>query len=238
MGSWHGAVWARQRLAVALPQAPSPPLEELHARHAQLGAGLRDLGFASETRRFQPHLTLAREAAAAQPPAEPWPSGWIATAPVLVRSDDAGYELLAQDPFGLARFVTAQDEVWPAVGAELRAACKRNHWMWFVFPQLRGLGHSPTAQRFGITGAAEATAYLAHPLLAARLRECCGWLLQSPRERDARTILGTPDDFKLRSSMTLFAAVAPDEPLFDRVLARFWGGDRDGATLALLAGDA
>ena len=105
--------------------------------------------------------------------------------------------------------------------------------MWFVFPQLRGLGLSPTAHRYGVASFDEARAYLQHPLLGPRLAECA-WLILGHAGRSAREILGSPDDLKLRSSMTLFAAAAPDQPLFPRVLEAFYGGKRDERTLALL----
>lgn len=136
---------------------------------------------------------------------------------------------------GLDRFVAAQEAVWPQVSAELQAAAKRSHWMWFVFPQLRSLGRSATALHYGLAGLDEARAYAAHPLLGARLRQACGWLLQAPPGRSALEILGPPDHLKLRSSMTLFAAAAPDEPLFRTVLERFDAGVPDPRTLEELA---
>ncbi len=137
------------------------------------------------------------------------------------------------DPFGLQRFVAAQAPVQAQVMAELRAGRKASHWMWFVFPQLAGLGSSPMAQRFAISGAAEALAYLAHPLLGARLRECTALVMQVPG-RSLGEILGTPDDLKFRSCMTLFEAVS-GEALFGEALQRCCGGERDARTLALLS---
>jgi len=135
----------------------------------------------------------------------------------------------------LDRFVAAQEGVYgPALG-ELREGRKRSHWMWFVFPQLAGLGRSETARFFGIASTAEARAYLAHPLLGARLREAAQALL-AHRDARAETILGPVDALKLRSSMTLFEAVAADPAPFASVLAAFFGGERDPATLALLDG--
>jgi uncharacterized protein (DUF1810 family) len=136
------------------------------------------------------------------------------------------------DPFDLARFVVAQDErgTYEAALAELRAGRKRTHWMWFVLPQLRGLGSSPLAQHFGITGLSEARAYLQHPVLGPRLRACCAALVELGGD-DAAAVLGPVDAQKLRSSMTLFAAAAPDEPLFDAVLARYFAGERDPVTV-------
>lgn len=115
----------------------------------------------------------------------------------------------SSDPHDLARFVAAQDAVIDAVRRELGAGRKRTHWMWFVFPQVAGLGNSPTARRYAIESLAEARAYLAHPLLGARLRECCAVVMRH-RGADASTIFESPDDPKLRSSMTLFAGIAED----------------------------
>ena len=140
--------------------------------------------------------------------------------------------MATDDPFGLQRFVDAQSGVYDTVLAELRAGAKRSHWIWFVFPQLRGLGHSATAHRFGISSLAEATAYLAHPVLGPRLEECAGLLL-AHRGRPARGILGYPDDLKVRSSMTLFDR-AGGGPVFGEVLDAFYDGQQDTATLDLL----
>ena len=118
------------------------------------------------------------------------------------------------------------------VRAELRAGRKRSHWMWFVFPQLRGLGTSAMAQHYGLASLDEARAYLAHPVLGARLRECCA-LMQAVPARSAHEILGSPDDLKYRSCLTLFALAAPQEALFREGLERFYGGQRDPRTLAL-----
>jgi uncharacterized protein (DUF1810 family) len=134
------------------------------------------------------------------------------------------------DPYNLSRFVSAQDPVMPQVLAELGAGRKASHWMWFVFPQIAGLGSSPTAQRYAIADRAEARAYLAHPILGPRLRQCTELVLAT-NGRSANAIFGSPDDVKFRSSMTLFAAVAEDPALFDQALARFFGGARDPATL-------
>ena len=134
----------------------------------------------------------------------------------------------------LERFLDAQEGVYQEALAELRAGCKRRHWMWFVFPQLAGLGHSATARHYAIADLAEAQAFLAHPLLGARLEECARALL-GVRGRTAHDILGSPDDLKLRSSMTLFAEVAGPDSVFQRVLERYYGGEADARTLALLA---
>ncbi|HHY49683.1 MAG TPA: DUF1810 domain-containing protein [Alphaproteobacteria bacterium] len=134
-------------------------------------------------------------------------------------------------------FVTAQNAVWPDVVAELRAGRKASHWMWFVFPQLRGLGHSERAQRYGLAGLAEAQDYLAHPVLGPRLRECTGLVLAS-EGRTAAELFGPVDALKFRSSMTLFKHAAPEESRWRDALARFYGGEEDPLTLRLLAGAA
>ena len=138
------------------------------------------------------------------------------------------------DPHDLQRFVGAQDQVYDRVLAELAAGEKASHWMWFVFPQLRGLGRSTTAQHFGIASKNEAEAYWRHPLLGARLQQCSELVL-AVEQRSALQIFGTPDDLKFRSSMTLFEQVAPDAPVFGRALDKYFDGSRDPRTLELLA---
>ena len=135
-----------------------------------------------------------------------------------------------EDPFDLARFMVAQDPVFDAVRAELCAGRKRTHWMWFVFPQLRGLGHSSMAQRFGIASLDEARAYLAHTVLGSRLVECTE-LVNAVEGCSAHDIFGSPDDLKFRSSMTLFAVAAKDSTTFNRALARYFQDAADPATL-------
>ncbi|MGB2920996.1 MAG: DUF1810 domain-containing protein [Mycobacterium sp.] len=139
---------------------------------------------------------------------------------------------MSEDPFDLGRFVEAQDRVYPTVLTELRAGSKSSHWIWFVFPQMRGLGHSASAHRFGISSLTEAVAYLEHPVLSSRLRECAGLLL-AVEGRTATEILCHPDDLKVRSSMTLFARAGRD-PVFRAVLDTFYDGREDPATLELL----
>ncbi len=136
----------------------------------------------------------------------------------------------------LERFVRAQDEggVYATALAELRAGRKRRHWMWFVFPQIAGLGRSSTAQHFALGSVAAARSYLAHPVLGGRLRECAQALLGLDAEQSADDVLGGIDALKLCSSMTLFEAAAPDDPLFAEVLERYFNGRRDTATLDLL----
>jgi uncharacterized protein (DUF1810 family) len=135
--------------------------------------------------------------------------------------------------FDLQRFVDAQRGTYDDALAELHDGYKRGHWMWWVFPQLRGLGRSETSRRYGLEGVAEAAAYAAHPLLGARLRACCVAIMQS--NRDAVGILGWIDARKLRSSMTIFRIAVPDEPLFGAVLDRFYGGAMDPLTEDLLS---
>jgi uncharacterized protein (DUF1810 family) len=142
----------------------------------------------------------------------------------------------ADDPHDLGRFVAAQRDVYDTALAELRAGGKRGHWMWFVFPQIAGLGRSPMAQRYAIGSLAEARAYLAHPLLGPRLRACTRAANGHPG-LPARTLFGSPDDVKFRSSMTLFERAGPDEPVFREALETFFGGEPDPLTLARL-GDA
>ncbi|MBY6261077.1 DUF1810 domain-containing protein [Azospirillum sp. 412522] len=138
------------------------------------------------------------------------------------------------DPFDLQRFVNAQEPVFAAVLKELRDGRKRSHWMWFVFPQLRDLGRSPTAQFYGIASLDEARAYLAHPVLGFRLEQATDSVL-AVRERTLHEIFGSPDDLKFRSSMTLFArAAAKGESRYHTALDRYCDGRMDEATLALL----
>lgn len=136
-----------------------------------------------------------------------------------------------QDPFDLARFVEAQAGVHEHAVAELRAGRKRSHWMWFVFPQLRGLGHSAMAERYGIGGLDEARAYLAHPLLGARLLECAAVLEGLDPRLSAHDVFGSPDDLKLRSSLTLFARAAGSGSVFERLLGKYFGGQVDELTI-------
>jgi uncharacterized protein (DUF1810 family) len=137
------------------------------------------------------------------------------------------------DPYDLARFVEAQDPVYAGVVGELRAGRKRSHWMWFVFPQLRDLGRSAAAKRYGIGSRDEAVAYLAHDTLGPRLRECAR-LVAGVDGRSAEQVMGQVDALKLRSSMTLFANVTDDDRDFVDVLERFYDGEPDPLTLELL----
>lgn len=137
--------------------------------------------------------------------------------------------------YDLDRFVAAQAPIYAQAAAELAAGRKRSHWMWFVFPQIEGLGASAMAQRYAIHSLAEARAYLAHPLLGARLKECVA-LVNRVEGRSAHEIFGPPDDLKFHSSMTLFAAAAPEEPLFAEALRKYFAGRHDPLTLEKLTG--
>lgn len=137
------------------------------------------------------------------------------------------------DPFDLQRFVDAQNPVYEEVCAELRSGRKRGHWIWFVFPQLRGLGHSAMAAAFGISSRQEAEAYLDHPVLGPRLRECIR-LVNLVEGRTIDRIFGYPDDLKFRSSVTLFASVASRDQVFKDALRKYFGGESDPLTLERL----
>lgn len=137
------------------------------------------------------------------------------------------------DPFKLQRFVDAQSRVIDQVSSELRAGRKRSHWMWYIFPQISGLGSSATARAFAISSLAEARAYLSHPVLGSRLRTCTG-LVNAIEGRSIEEIFGYPDHLKFHSSMTLFARAAPDEAVFQSALQKFFGGRLDRFTLERL----
>jgi uncharacterized protein (DUF1810 family) len=137
------------------------------------------------------------------------------------------------DPYSLKRFVDAQTPVYERVVDELRQGRKQSHWMWFIFPQIKGLGSSAMANQFAIASRGEAQAYLDHPVLGPRLRECTRLVIAAP-ERSIEEILGYPDDLKFRSSMTLFAAVTADNKDFTDALDKFYGGKADPATLERL----
>ncbi len=148
----------------------------------------------------------------------------------LVAPADADGAPIMDDPYDLQRFVDAQAPVFPRVLAELGAGAKRSHWMWFVFPQIAGLGHSAMAQRYAIGSRAEAVAYLQHPLLGPRLRDCAQ-LMTAVEHRSVHEILGSPDDLKFHSCMTLFAQVTPDNTVFLRALDKYFSGAFDQATM-------
>jgi uncharacterized protein (DUF1810 family) len=137
------------------------------------------------------------------------------------------------DPHDLKRFLDAQAPVFEQACRELRAGRKTSHWMWFIFPQIRGLGHSETARRYAISSREEAEAYLAHPVLGTRLRECTR-LVSLIEGRTAHDIFGHPDDLKFNSCMTLFASIAKDDRLFERALDKLYDGMPDRETLRLL----
>ena len=137
------------------------------------------------------------------------------------------------DPFDLERFVQAQDPLFAGGEAELGAGRKRTHWMWFVFPQVRGLGRSEMARYYGVTSLDEAKAYLAHPILGPRLTLCANLVL-AIENASLRQIFGSPDDLKFRSSMTLFALAAGEtNPIFEQALQRYCNGERDEQTVAI-----
>jgi uncharacterized protein (DUF1810 family) len=137
------------------------------------------------------------------------------------------------DPYNLQRFVDAQNPVYERVCSELREGRKKSHWMWFVFPQIEGLGSSQLAREFAISSLAEAAAYLAHPILGPRLAECTQ-LVNLFEGRSVEQIFGYPDDLKFRSSMTLFARAAPDNQVFAAALQKYFKGEPDPATLLRL----
>jgi uncharacterized protein (DUF1810 family) len=139
----------------------------------------------------------------------------------------------ASDPFNLQRFLGAQEDNYEDAIAEIRSRKKRTHWMWYVFPQFDGLGSSSTAKHFAIKSLDEARAYLEHPILGARLRECAEAALHIDG-KSATEIFGSPDDLKLKSCATLFACVSLPESVFERLLDKFYAGRRDHRTLELL----
>jgi uncharacterized protein (DUF1810 family) len=138
------------------------------------------------------------------------------------------------DPFHLDRFVRAQEPDYDRALKEIAGGRKRSHWMWYIFPQVAGLGLSSTSQRYAIGSLDEARAYLGHPILGSRLLECAEATL-NVKGRSAHDIFGSPDDMKLRSSATLFALVSPDDSVFHRVLEKYFEGNRDKRTLDLVS---
>jgi uncharacterized protein (DUF1810 family) len=139
----------------------------------------------------------------------------------------------SNDPFDLKRFVEAQAPVFEDVLSELRRGFKRTHWIWFIFPQIAGLGHSQMAKKFSISSLAEAEAYIKHPVLGPRLRECTR-LVNQVQGRSSEQIFGYPDDLKFRSSMTLFTLVTPDKAVFKEALKKYFHGELDPSTLQRL----
>jgi uncharacterized protein (DUF1810 family) len=137
------------------------------------------------------------------------------------------------DPYNLQRFVRAQDRNFETAREELRRGRKTTHWMWYVFPQMEGLGHSPTSQNFAIKSKAEALAYLAHPVLGPRLEECTD-IVNALHALSAHQIFGSPDDMKFGSSMTLFHTVSPEIAVFNEALEKYFGGEVDPRTLDLM----
>ncbi len=147
-------------------------------------------------------------------------------------NDDQQYHETT-DPYDLHRFVRAQEHDDARALSEIRNGRKRSHWMWYIFPQYDGLGFSSTSKRYAIKSVAEAEAYLSHPILGPRLRECAQAAIDV-ENRSATQIFGSPDDLKLRSCATLFAAVSPPGSVFERLLDTFFHGDRDQKTLRLM----
>lgn len=141
--------------------------------------------------------------------------------------------MVAADPYNLERFIEAQRGVYEQACAELRLGRKTGHWMWFIFPQITGLGFSATSQRYAIQSLDEARAYLEHPVLGPRLREICG-ILNRIEQKTAHEIFDSPDDMKLRSSVTLFAHATEDKSVFLEVLRKYFGGVEDERTVGLI----
>jgi uncharacterized protein (DUF1810 family) len=147
--------------------------------------------------------------------------------------ETARHAQVTADPHSLQRFIDAQHPIYGQVRDELAAGQKESHWMWFIFPQIKGLGSSPTAQKFAISGIEEADAYLHHPLLGFRLRECTQ-LVNAAIGRTIEDIFGYPDHLKFHSSMTLFAHIQPNEEVFAAALKKYFNGEADNKTLKLL----
>ncbi|MFA0812409.1 DUF1810 domain-containing protein [Microbulbifer epialgicus] len=137
------------------------------------------------------------------------------------------------EKFNLARFVEAQRNSYETALAELQRGKKRSHWMWYIFPQIVGLGHSAMAQQYGVKTLGEAKAYLDHPQLGKRLKECCDTLLEI-QDRTAHQVFGSPDDMKLKSCMTLFALASGSGNIFEKVLQKYYQGQKDPRTLEIL----
>ncbi len=142
--------------------------------------------------------------------------------------------MTAADPHDLNRFVRAQEDDYATALSEVKSGRKRSHWMWYIFPQFEGLGFSLTSRRYAIKTLDEAQAYLAHPVLGSRLVECAEAVL-SVEGRSAHQIFGSPDDMKLKSCATLFARVSPGDSVFERLLDKYFAGERDERTISLLA---
>jgi uncharacterized protein (DUF1810 family) len=142
----------------------------------------------------------------------------------------------SDDPFNLERFIAAQDAVYPTVVQELKDGQKRTHWMWFIFPQVLGLGRSPTSQYYAIKSKAEAIAYLQHPVLGKRIYECAALVLEI-KNKTATQIFGQPDNMKLQSSMTLFASISQDKSVFIGVITTYYHGQLCQKTIDFLKND-
>lgn len=153
--------------------------------------------------------------------------------PQVPRKESSGMKEKRNDRFDLQRFLSAQDNVYEQVLAELRNGAKRTHWMWFIFPQIDGLGFSPTTRHFAIKSIEEARSYLSHPVLGARLQECAEAVL-AVQGRSVSDIFGDPDDMKLHSSVTLFAQIAGPDSVFARILDKYFQGGQDVKTITIL----
>jgi uncharacterized protein (DUF1810 family) len=148
----------------------------------------------------------------------------------MIQGDSASNR---SEPYDLNRFISAQEGVYERALAELRSGLKRSHWMWYIFPQIEGLGHSPTTRQYSIKSLEEARQYLAHPVLGARLVECAEAVL-AVQGQSASDIFGHPDDWKLQSSLTLFKLVAGPGSVFERVLDKYYQGKQDSRTLQIV----
>jgi uncharacterized protein (DUF1810 family) len=168
------------------------------------------------------HTTIRRQAEQELPEPRDW-----------AREAVDGNESSSADPYHLNRFVLAQENDYHRAFIEIKEGQKRSHWMWYIFPQIAGLGHSSMAQHYAIRSIEEASAYLQHPVLGPRLLECAQAAVNVP-DRTAAQIFGYPDDLKLRSCATLFAAVSPPGSVFERLLEKYYGGVHDEQTIRLL----
>jgi uncharacterized protein (DUF1810 family) len=177
----------------------------------------------------------------------PWPLRYDAISTPIFILREAGRRLQcaaghhsegdAMDPYNLQRFVDAQDGAYARVQAELAAGCKTSHWMWFIFPQIAGLGHSATAQKYAISSLGEAQAYLGHEVLGSRLRDCTR-LVTAVNGRSIEDIFGYPDHLKFHSSMTLFAQGTDENQIFMKALDKYWLGKPDKQTIELLKAES
>lgn len=221
-------------LEVAAPVTQRSVLDALEARYPMLRGAIRD----HDTLQRRPFLRFfaCEEDLSHESPDAPLPETVVAgKEPLIVIGAIAGgsHAPAANDLYDLERFVTAQDSVYERVVAELRAGQKRGHWIWFIFPQLKGLGQSAMSMEFGIASRAEAQAYLQHPQLGPRLRECTELVLNVDG-RSSAEIFGDVDSMKFRSCMTLFSKATGIDSIFDRALQKYFDGQADSLTLQRL----